>query len=37
MAEIDGSLAEIAEKTGVPDLISLPATRVFKIRAQFNL
>ena len=37
MAEIDRSLAEIAEKTGVPDLISLPATRVFKIRAQFNL
>ena len=37
MAEIDRSLAEIAEETGVPDLISLPATRVFKIRAQFNL
>src|SRR6056297_3456708 len=37
MAEIDQSLAEIAEKTGVTSLINLPATRVYKIKAQFNL
>jgi len=37
MDEIDQSLAEIAKKTGVTSLISLPATRVFKIKAQFNL
>src|SRR6056297_825642 len=37
MAEIDQSLAEIAEKTGVTSLINLPATKVFKIKAQFNL
>ena len=37
MDEINASLAEISEKTGVTDLISLPATKVFKIKAQFNL
>lgn len=37
MAEIDQSLAEIAEKTGVKSLINLPATKVYKIKAQFNL
>ncbi|SRR6056297_1510763 len=37
MAEIDQSLAEIAEKTGVTSLINLPATKVYKIKAQFNL
>ncbi|MFP4533466.1 MAG: AsnC family transcriptional regulator [Desulfobacterales bacterium] len=37
MDEIDQSLAEIAKKTGVTSLISLPATKVFKIKAQFNL
>ena len=37
MADIRQTLSEISELTGVPDLISLPATRVFKIKAQFNL
>jgi DNA-binding Lrp family transcriptional regulator len=37
MAEIDQSLAEISEKTGITGLINLPATKVFKIKAQFNL
>ena len=37
MAEINQSLAEIAEKTGVTSLINLPATKVYKIKAQFNL
>jgi len=37
MADIDRTLAEITELTGVPNIISLPATRVFKIKAQFNL
>lgn len=31
------SLAEISRKTGVKTIINLPATRVFKIRAAFNL
>jgi len=34
---IETSLAEIAQKTGVANIINLPATRVFKIRAAFNL
>ncbi len=37
MAEIRQTLSEISEITGVSDLISLPATRVFKIKAQFSL
>lgn len=37
MADIRQTLTEISGITGVPDLISLPATRVFKIRAQFSL
>jgi DNA-binding Lrp family transcriptional regulator len=31
------SLAEVSRKTGVTRIINLPATRVFKIRAAFNL
>ena len=31
------NLEEIAEKTGVTDLLNLPATRVFKIRAKFDV
>jgi len=30
-------LSEIAEKTGVKDIINLPATHVFKIKAHFKL
>lgn len=37
MEEINRSLAEIADQTGVPDIINLPATKVYKIKAQFNL
>ncbi len=37
MAEIEANLADIAKTTGVDEILNLPATRVFKIRAQFNL
>lgn len=37
MERIEQNLAEIAEKTGVKEIINLPATRVFKIKAEFNL
>jgi siroheme decarboxylase len=36
-AEIEAKLAEIAAKTGVPEILNLPATNVFKIKAQFDL
>ena len=35
--DIENNLADIAAKTGVTDILNLPATRVFKIRAEFNL
>ena len=35
--EIEQNLAAIAAKTGVSEILNLPATRVFKIRAEFNL
>ncbi|MCF8023876.1 MAG: AsnC family transcriptional regulator [Desulfobacteraceae bacterium] len=35
--EIEKNLAEISEKTGIRDILNLPATRVYKIRAHFNL
>jgi len=35
--EIDQSLARIARDTGVETILNLPATKVFKIRAQFEL
>lgn len=34
---ITENLASIARRTGVTEIIDLPATRVFKIRAQFDL
>jgi DNA-binding Lrp family transcriptional regulator len=37
MQEIEQNLQEISEKTGVSEILNLPATRVFKIRAQFNV
>ena len=37
MAEIEESLDRIAKETEVGDILNLPATRVFKIRAHFNL
>jgi len=37
MEEIKANLADIAKATGVAEILNLPATRVFKIKAQFNL
>ena len=34
---IEQNLADIARETGVTEILNLPATRVFKIKAQFNL
>jgi len=34
---IEKNLAEIALETGVADILNLPATHVFKIKAHFNL
>lgn len=37
MDEIAANLAEIARDTGVNEILNLPATRVFKIRAKFDV
>jgi DNA-binding Lrp family transcriptional regulator len=37
MQEIEQNLQEISEKTGISEILNLPATRVFKIRAQFRV
>ena len=37
MDEIEANLKQIAEDTGVSDILNLPATKVFKIRAQFDV
>ncbi|MEJ2729587.1 MAG: AsnC family transcriptional regulator [Deltaproteobacteria bacterium] len=37
MDEITASLEQIAAETGVTDILNLPATRVFKIRAEFKV
>ena len=37
MQEINTSLEQIAAETGVTEILNLPATRVFKIRAEFQL
>jgi DNA-binding Lrp family transcriptional regulator len=37
MREIEANLAEIARETGVREILNLPATRVFKIRAKFDV
>ncbi len=37
MDEIDKNLKQIAEDTGIIDILNLPATKVFKIRAQFDV
>jgi hypothetical protein len=37
MDEIETHLAAIRRETGVADIHNLPATQVFKIRAQFDL
>ena len=37
MDEIDANLKQIAAETGVTEILNLPATRVFKIRAEFKV
>ena len=37
MDDIDANLQQIASETGVTDILNLPATRVFKIRAEFKI
>ncbi|MGD9261581.1 MAG: AsnC family transcriptional regulator [Desulfobacterales bacterium] len=37
MDEINANLTKIAKDTQVPEIINLPATKVFKIRAQFDV
>jgi hypothetical protein len=37
MEEIEENLAKISSKTGITDIINLPATKVFKIKAHFEL
>ena len=37
MEEIETNLAAIAEETGVKTILNLPATKVFKIKAQFDV
>ena len=35
--EIENNLRRIAEETGIEEILNLPATRVFKIKAHFKL
>ncbi|VFQ42692.1 AsnC family transcriptional regulator [Desulfoluna butyratoxydans] len=37
VAQIEANLAEIAERTGVTSIYNLPATHIFKIRAEFTV
>ena len=37
MDEINANLEQIAAETGITDILNLPATRVFKIRAEFKV
>jgi DNA-binding Lrp family transcriptional regulator len=37
MEQIELSLREITSKTGVTEILNLPATKVYKIRAQFEV
>ena len=37
MEEIEDNLRKISRETGVSDILNLPATRVFKIKAKFDL
>jgi DNA-binding Lrp family transcriptional regulator len=37
MEEIRENLRKIASETGVQEILNLPATRVFKIKAHFSL
>ena len=37
MDEIEANLRQISEKTGITDILNLPATKVFKIKAEFKV
>jgi DNA-binding Lrp family transcriptional regulator len=37
MDEIEENLKQISKETGVQEILNLPATKVFKIKAHFNL
>ena len=37
MKSIDSALKEISEATGVPDILNLPARRMFKIKVDFEV
>ncbi|OQX24534.1 MAG: AsnC family protein [Desulfobacteraceae bacterium IS3] len=37
MKEIESNLTKISQETGVTDIINLPATKIFKIRAHFDV
>lgn len=37
MKEIEENLKNISQQTGIKEIINLPATKVFKIKAHFNL
>ncbi len=37
MKEIQNNLRQISEETGVKEILNLPATKVFKIKAKFDL
>ncbi len=37
MEEIEQNLKQISAKTGISDILNLPATKVYKIKAQFDL
>ena len=37
MKEIEANLRQITQKTGIKEILNLPATKVFKIKAHFSL
>jgi hypothetical protein len=37
MERIESYLKEIASKTGVTEILNLPATKVYKLKAQFEV
>ena len=37
MEEIEENLRQISEKTGITEILNLPATKVFKIKAKFEV
>jgi DNA-binding Lrp family transcriptional regulator len=37
MEEIEANLKQISEQTGVAEILNLPATKVFKIKAEFEV